>query len=133
MNNTVSMARPGGGAGPTRKGLHMDYRTVERLLDAITAGRIYRRPDLTYGDRRNGSRTVDDLLYKLDDRGWVDLRRDGTVVVNQAGQQWRDRPRKAHKPAAISPVAADGSRSGECDEQITNPHRSLIMPFQVTR
>lgn len=94
----VSMARPEGGAGPTPKGPHMDYRTVERLLDAINAGRIYRRPDWTYGDRRNGRRTVDDLLYKLDDRGWVDLRRDGSVVVNQAGQQWRDQPRNAHTP-----------------------------------
>jgi hypothetical protein len=104
MTTTVSMARPTIGADhPTREEQPMhDNRPADRLIDAINLGHIYRRPDYSYGDRRNESRDVTDLLYELYDRGWVDLFHDGSVLVNGAGQEWRDRPRKTRTPAVTA-------------------------------
>jgi len=98
MTTTSIMARPTTGAGrdPRNQEPAMpDYRTFERILTAVTDGRISRSPDTyEYVDTANRLHDLDLLIFEMEDRGWLRLDLDGTVEVTAAGQAWQSRPRK---------------------------------------
>lgn len=99
-----TMARPSIGAGPAPQDRTMNNSTLERLYDAITAGRISRDPT-TYGyvDSEGLIRNPDLALYELEDKGFVRLHLDGRIETLPKGEGWRNRPRKP------GPVAAEFS------------------------
>ncbi len=95
---TSTMARPTTGAGPAPENQETpmaDYRTYERILTAIGAGRISRDPHTyEYVDSKNMFRNVDLLIFELEDCGWVRLHMDGRVEVTPDGEAWQARPRR---------------------------------------
>lgn len=95
MTTTSITARPTTGAGPHRQNRIMKTETLERLFDAIAAGRITRDP-ATYGyvDSKGHIRNPDLAVYELEDKRYVRLHLDGRIEILPAGKAWRDRPRK---------------------------------------
>ncbi|MFD6565345.1 hypothetical protein [Micromonospora profundi] len=79
----------------------MKTETLERLYDAITAGRIS-RDNATYGyvDSDGLIRNPDLALYELEDKGYVRLHLDGGIEQLPKGEAWRNRPRKPGPAAA---------------------------------
>lgn len=103
---TSSMARRTTAAGPNPEEQHVNYRTTERLLNAVNGGNIIRNIEHEYIDRRT-SRNVSTTVYAIEDRGFLHLDYDGSLTVTDAGKTWlnRDRhpgPGTNRKPADVT-------------------------------
>ena len=62
--------------------------TIENLLRAVDANRVYRGSDFQYRRYRTPA-VIDDVVYAAEDRGLLELLpKDGAPSLTSAGQQW---------------------------------------------
>lgn len=105
MTTTTTMARPTTGAGPAPKDQEPpmpDYRTYERILNAVNAGRIRRNPHTyEYVDERHKFRDLDLLIFEMEDCGWLRLHVDGRIEVTSDGETWMGRTRRGGTAPAV--------------------------------
>ncbi|MFG2046171.1 hypothetical protein ACGFIW_01905 [Micromonospora sp. NPDC048935] len=101
-----TMARPSIGAGPAPRNQDntmTDYRTYERLINAINAGRIRRNPfTYEYVDDKGKFSNLDLLIFHMEDCGWVRLHIDGRIEVTRDGEAWMGRTRRGSKAPEVA-------------------------------
>lgn len=105
---TDTTARRHPAADPNPEEQRVDYRSTERLLNAVQAGAIFRDLDHEYRDQRT-KRIVSGAVYDADELGYLALTRDGGIRVTDAGTVWlgreRIRGRKAGTQVTFTPPA----------------------------
>ncbi|MEV1315329.1 hypothetical protein AB0J14_04510 [Micromonospora arborensis] len=80
-----------------------DYRTFERILNAVNAGRIRRNPfTYEYVDDKGKFRDLDLLIFEMEDCGWLRLHLDGRVEVTADGNTWMGRTRRGSTAPAVA-------------------------------
>lgn len=103
---TATMARPSIGAGPApqnQDNTMADYRTFERILNAVNAGRITRNPfTYEYVDTKGKFRDLDLIIFEMEDCGWLRLHVDGRIEVTSDGDAWMGRTRRGSTAPAVA-------------------------------
>lgn len=89
--SSTARRRPAVGPNPDKE-QRVDYRSTERLLNAVQDGAIFRDVDHEYRDRRT-NRSVSKTVYAAEDRGFLALTHDGGIRVTGAGTAWLGRER----------------------------------------